>query len=214
MSIGMTEYLQTVEYFSKLYDYFNVRLFEGVLTKPIITISPDMKNKSYGWLTNEELWQDKENADGRYEMNLSAQFLNRPIFEVSATLLHEMCHQWARENGFQDTTRYGVFHNRLFQKIAETHGLVVEYTNGRGWANSSLSEQGQNLLNEFLMENSEPCIYRKMPLKPKRVRDVSVRKYVCPDCKASVRAFKAVNVWCGDCKTQFQEEKINEQEKK
>ncbi len=208
MAIGVKQYQDTINYISEMYDFFNEKLFNGELTKPVLTISPDEKNKAYGWITRDKLWKENENDEGMYEINLSAQFLNRPISEIASTLIHEMCHQFARVNNFQDTARSGSFHNKLFRQIAEDHGLNVEYVRGRGWAVTTLKESTTQLLQKFLEQHSQKLIYREMPIKPKRVRDVSVRKYVCPDCEASVRATKAVNVVCGDCNKQMQEEKI------
>lgn len=208
MAVGVKQYKETIDYISEAYDYFNEKLFKGELEKPVLTISPDVKNKAYGWITNDKLWKENENDVGMYELNISAQFLNRSISETISTLIHEMCHQWAKANGFQDTARSGSFHNKLFKKIAEDHGLNVEYVHGRGWATTSLNMHGERLLREFLEEHPQKLIYREMLIKPKRVRDVSIRKYVCPDCEASVRATKAVNVVCGDCNQKMQEEKL------
>ena len=190
MAIGAKEYIATVTYLSKMYDFFNEKLFCNDLEKPVITISPDEKNKAYGWITREKLWKENENDEGAYEINLSAQFLNRSIFETAATLIHEMCHQWAKVNDFQDTARSGSYHNKLFCKIAEDHGLVVELNGGRGWSVTTLKESTKGLVQGFIEQNPKTPVYRVMPIKPKRVRNVSVRKYVCPDCEASVRATK------------------------
>ena len=92
MAIGVKEYIETVTYLSKMYDFFNEKLFGDELIKPVITISPDEKNKAYGWITRDKLWKGNENDEGMYEINLSAQFLNRPISEIASTLIHEMCH--------------------------------------------------------------------------------------------------------------------------
>lgn len=208
MAIGVKQYLETVEYLSMTYDFFNEKLFSGALIKPVITISPDEKNKAYGWITRDKLWKENGNEGGMYELNLSAQFLKRPISEIVATLIHEMCHQWATVNNFKDTARSGSFHNKLFKQIAEEHGLKTEYVHGKGWSTTTLSEETEKLLHSFTQKYPPTLIYREMPIKPKRVRDVSIRKYVCPDCEASVRATKAVNVLCGDCIKQMQEEKL------
>ena len=208
MAIGAKEYIETVTYLSKMYDFFNEKLFGSQLIKPVITISPDEKNKAYGWITRDKLWKESENDEGMYEINISAQFLNRPISETASTLIHEMCHQWAKANSFQDTTRSGSFHNKLFRKIAEDHGLITEFSRGRGWSATTLKESTERLLQDFIRDNPNKLVYRVMPIKPHRVRNVSVRKYICPDCEASVRATEAVNVMCGDCMKQMQEEEI------
>ena len=208
MAIGAKEYIESVTYLSKMYDYFNEKLFRGELKKPVITMSPDEKNKAYGWITRDKLWKKDEKDEGMYEINISAQYLNRSLSEIASTLIHEMCHQFAKVNSFQDSTRSGSFHNKLFKKIAEDHGLDVEFNGGRGWAVTTLKESTNRLLEVFLEQNPNQLVYRVMPIKAKRVRNVSVRKYVCPYCEASVRATKAVNVVCGDCNHQMQEETI------
>ena len=86
--------------------------------------------------------------------------------------------------------------------------MEVELSRGRGWSVTTLKESTKRLLQSFMADNPQIPVYRVMPIKPKRVRNVSVRKYVCPDCEASVRATKAVNVVCGDCMKQMQEEKL------
>ena len=206
MAIGVEQYLETIEYFSGLYDYMNEKLFNGELKKPMITISPDPKNKAFGWITSEKLWKENEKDGGMYELNLSAQFLNRSLSEIASTLIHEMCHQWSKENHLKDTARSGSFHNKLFKKVAEEHGLNTEFVNGRGWATTTLNESAEQLLARYVASNPERLVYRGIPMKPKRVRDVSMRKYVCPDCGISVRATKVVNVVCGNCVKQMQEE--------
>ena len=206
MAIGVNQYIGTVTYLSKMYDFFNEKLFGGALDKPVITISPDEKNKAYGWITRDKLWKENENDEGMYEINISAQFLNRTISETASTLIHEMCHQWAREKGFKDTTRSGSYHNKLFKKIAESHGLYTECSRGRGWTITTLTESTEQLLASFTAAHPEQLVYREMPIKPKRVRNLSIRRYVCPECEASVRATKAVNVWCGNCMKEMQEE--------
>ncbi len=208
MAIGVKQYQDTINYISAMYDFFNEKLFNGELIKPVLTINPDEKNKAYGWITRDKLWKKDKNDEGMYEINLSAQFLNRPISEIASTLIHEMCHQWARVNNFQDTARSGSFHNKLFKEIAEDHGLNAEYVHGRGWTATSLNEATAKLLDIFMEGNPPKLVYREMPIKVKRVRDVSIRKYVCPDCEVSVRATKAVNVVCGDCNKQMQEEQL------
>ena len=207
MSIGEERYTETQNYLIGLYGYMNERLFNGELKELALTMSPDAKNKSLGWITDVKVWKEDKKDGGMYELNLSAQFLNRPISEIASTLIHQMCHQWARENGFKDTARSGSFHNKLFKKVAEEHGLNTEYVNGRGWANTTLNEIAERLLEEYVAHNPPRLIYREMPVKPKRIRDVSIRKYVCPDCEISVRATKQVNVICGNCLKQMQEEK-------
>lgn len=207
MAVGVKEYLTTIEYISRLYDFLNEKLFNGELIKPVITIHPNEKDKPYAWTTQDKLWKENENDEGMYELNISAQHLKRSIMDIANTLIHEMCHQWAKVNNFQDTLRSGSVHNKLFLKIAIMHGLKVEYVRGRGWSETSLREETVGLIQDFINKNPPTLVYRELPLKVKRVRDVSTYKYICCSCKIRIRATKSVCVICGTCMQEMQEEK-------
>ena len=126
MENGTKKYIDSIRYISKLYDFLNEKLFENALKKPVITIQHDSKNKAYGWFSVKKVWKESENDEGYNEINITAQFLNRPIKQIAGTLLHELCHQWAQANNLQDCSRSGTYHNKIFKRIAESHGLKVE----------------------------------------------------------------------------------------
>lgn len=73
-----------------LFSKFNKAFFEGKLEKPVITVSPDHTRGAYGWCTGWKAWQDGTKEGGYYEINLCAEYLNRPFEETCGTLLHEM----------------------------------------------------------------------------------------------------------------------------
>ena len=76
-----------------LFSKFNKAFFEGKLEKPVITVSPDHTRGAYGWCTGWKAWQDGTKEGGYYEINLCAEYLNRPFEETCGTLLHEMFHR-------------------------------------------------------------------------------------------------------------------------
>ena len=127
MENGTQRYLETIEWLGKLYDFFNDQLFNSELVRPVITVQVDDKNRAYGWFTTRKTWKENANEqdDGEYEINISAQYLNRTVEEVAGTLLHEICHHYAKVNNLQDCSRSGTYHNKLFKNIAEAHGLNV-----------------------------------------------------------------------------------------
>ena len=171
MQNGTEKYIETVAYLGKLYDFANERLFNGELKKPVITVQRDERNKTNGWWSVGEVWKWKDTVPancgscevamecyenpnspkyvdckeivecGEHELNMTAQQLNRPIGEIAATLIHEMCHQFAGVNNMQDCSRSGTYHNKLFKKIAETHGLKVECVPQIGWSHTELTEE-------------------------------------------------------------------------
>ena len=89
-----------------MFDLFNEYIYDNELTRPATTVSPYGGRWAYGWCNINEIW----NASGeKYrEINLSAEYLKRTIFELAATLLHEMAHLYNLVRGIQDaatTTR-------------------------------------------------------------------------------------------------------------
>ena len=67
-----------------MFDLFNEHFYEGELSHPAITVSPDGGRGAYGWCSINEIW----NASGeKYrEINLCAEYLDRSIFGLAATL--------------------------------------------------------------------------------------------------------------------------------
>lgn len=203
---GTERYIETVTYLGKLYDYCNDNLFCGELNRPVITIQTDSRNKTYGWWSCQKVWKENAEDDGEHELNMTAQSLNRPIGDIAATMIHEMCHQYASVNDIQDCSRSGSYHNKLFKKIAETHGLIVELLPTIGWSQTSLTKETAALIDKFVKSNSDKVIYRLPVLKGSTVKSSSTRKYVCPCCGNSVRATKSVNIKCADCDEYMVEE--------
>lgn len=207
MKNGTEKYVATVKYLERLYDYCNDKLFNNELEKPVITVQLDSKNKTNGWFTCGKVWKESEADDGAHEINITAQQLNRPINQIAATMIHEQCHYYAQINNMQDTSRSGTYHNKLFKKIAESHGLKVECVQTIGWSHTELTDSTAALIADFVKDNPETLIYRQSVFKGQMVKTTSTRKYVCPVCGQSVRATKSVNIMCMDCNEPMQEEK-------
>lgn len=229
MKDGTKRYIETVNYLAKLYDYCNEKLFGGELVKPVITVQQDPKNKTNGWWSVKKVWkwQDKAPANcadctdrdcdtysncikiverEEHELNMTAQQLNRSINQIAATMIHEMCHQYASVHGMQDTSRAGNYHNKLFKKIAETHGLTVECMPTIGWSHTELTDETAALIAKFDIVTPYSVIYRLPVMKGQCVKTSSTRKYICPICGNSVRATKVVRIMCVDCNELMQEE--------
>lgn len=139
MKNGSEKYIEAVKYLGELYDFLNRRFFADELEKPVITVCPDGKNKAYGWFVCGEIWREDGEETGTTEINMSAQFLNRPFAEIAETMLHEMVHQYAYRNQMQDCSRGGSYHNKLYAKLAREHGLEVEKADKTGWSETRLT---------------------------------------------------------------------------
>ena len=195
-----------IEELESLFSKFNKAFFEGKLEQPVITVSPDTTKGAYGWCTGWKAWQDSNKEGGFYEINLCAEYLNRPFEDTCCTLIHEMVHLWNLQLGVQDTSRSGTYHNEKFKEAAEAHGLIVEKTAQHGYSTTTLAPATLTFI-QSLGKNSFSLVRpRPLGLKGASKAKQSSRKYVCPGCGAIIRATKEVYVICGDCELPFVEQ--------
>ncbi len=184
------------------FNKINADFFNGELEKVIITLKEGAKKNAYGWIEIHKNW--KQGKEERHEINISADYLDRPINDIIATLMHEMCHLYAIQNNIKDTSRANIYHNKKFKEIAETHGLTVEHNEHIGYSRTSLTADTAKWADENISINSFKLV-KKIQIadskggKPKQ----STRKYVCPCCGLIVRATKECNISCMDCNEQM-----------
>ena len=132
---------QIVKKTEKMFDLFNQHFYNNELTRPAITVSPDGGRGAYGWCSIHEIW----NADNELyrEINLCAEYLDRPITEIAATLLHEMSHLYNLQHDIQDVSNNGYYHNMKFKATAEAHGLHIEKHPKYGWTVTTLAPEAE-----------------------------------------------------------------------
>ena len=65
-----------------LFDILNRVYFDNALPKPVITVQSTPK--AYGHCSTKKIW--KSENDGQYEINIGAEFLNRPSANTAATM--------------------------------------------------------------------------------------------------------------------------------
>lgn len=187
-----------------LFSKFNGKFFKNELETPVITVSPDTTKGAYGWCTAWKAWKDHEDSDGYYEINICAEYLNRPFEETCGTLIHEMVHLMNLQNEVQDTSRNGMYHNKKFKQTAENHGLIVDKSEKYGWCITKLNDEAAEFI-KSLDEQSFKLYRSKIP-KIMTSSSSSSRKYVCPRCGTIIRATKEVRVICSDYDIEFEEE--------
>lgn len=191
--------------------------FGGVLEVPIITIQSTPG--AYGHVSIAKNWNRK--YDWARELNISADWLHRPIEEVTATLIHEMVHIYNLQNDIQDCSRGGTYHNKRFKEEAEKHMIRVDKHDKYGWTITSPTDE---LLEYILNKGWSELLCGKSPLsgllggskdKPdggegksdkegEKPRKGNSRRYQCPKCKNIVRATKDLNIICGDCNETYE----------
>lgn len=131
-----------------MFSRINKDFFDNELEKVIITFEAGFKKGAYGWIHTVKDW--KQGQTERYNINISADYLNRSREAVIATLMHEMCHLYALQNEIQDTSRSGIYHNKKFKKIAEEHGLDVAEADKIGWSVTTLKPETAEWLEKKL----------------------------------------------------------------
>lgn len=213
--------LQTViSQLDQLFIIFNDHYFDARLTKPVISIQTNgLHRLALGWCTTRKVWKHTVTGDFYYEINLSAEFLYRPIHDICETLLHEMVHLSNLQKDIQDCSRGGTYHNKHFKAEAERSGLTAAYTPRYGWTLTELTDEAKAFIDGLNLNPDDFALTRQthgmIQLPPTTPNDgisagdsgtdqsrkpkSSSRKYVCPECGQIVRATKIVNVICGDC---------------
>lgn len=214
-----TKTSRTAGYLEKIFRALNNDSFSGELEEPIITIQSTPT--AYGHVTVSKVWKAKDTQ--RYELNIAADWLERPIENVVATMLHEMTHLYNMQHEIQDCSRGGSYHNKKFKEEAEKHMLHIEKHEKYGWTLTTPTDE----LLEYILEKGwqdidmgRGCFFTwaggKDTGKPKKVtggeedgqeqakKKGNSRRYQCPNCKAIVRATKDLHIICGTCNVDFE----------
>lgn len=205
---------RTAGYLEKIFRALNAKYFDNQLEEPIITIQSTPR--AYGHVTVAKAWH--KGTTTRHELNIGAGTLDRPIENVVATMLHECVHLWNLQNGVQDCSRGGAYHNKKFRDAATARDLQISYDKRIGW---SITEPTEALC-DFIIQQGWTDIQMnriEWSYTPRGAGSGSAaggeagtaptsgnshhRKYVCPCCGNSVRATKAVNILCMDCGKQM-----------
>lgn len=198
---------RTAGYLEKIFRALNAKYFDNELEEPIITIQSTPK--AYAHVTIGKAWQRGDTT--RRELNIGAGTLDRSIFEIVASELHECIHIYNMQRGIQDCSRGGQYHNKKFKAAAEARDLKISYNPRIGW---SITEPTEALC-EFVLEQGwqdinmnriESCYIPRgngngsaTGTAPTRNPNSHSIKYICPCCRNSVRATKTVNIKCADC---------------
>ncbi|NOW84604.1 hypothetical protein B0H39_002485 [Clostridium beijerinckii] len=189
-----------IKFLEKAFNIFNSVYFEGKLPQVALTIQSSPK--SFAYITTQKVWEDTKGS--YFELNLSAEYLNRDIANVLASLLHEAVHLWNIINNVKDTSNLGRYHNKHFKTACEARDLIIEHAPVIGWSVTKPSENFINVIKQHGLY--EPIEHSRITMengkRPKRPSSTS--KYICDSCGISVRATKSnIRVQCMDCKMQL-----------
>lgn len=194
--LALSEIVSKLE---SLFDMLNGLYFEGKLPRPIITVQSTPK--FYGHCSTKKIW--KKGADGedegQYEINIGAEFLNRPSEYTAATMLHEMVHLYCRENDIEETCQNGRYHNKRFKEECEARGLAIEYDRTNGYSTSLPSESFVENLRSNGYVLKVPFARHTIEKEKKKAERNKTIKYICPVCGQTVRSTQELNLICGVC---------------
>ncbi len=185
---------ETIKILEDLFDKLNGIYFEDRLNKPVITVQSTPR--AYGHCSTKKIW--KSESESSYEINIGAEFINRPIESTAATLLHEMVHLYCLENDIADTCQKGRYHNGKFRNECEARDLAVEYDTANGYAHTSPTEVFVEKLKEAGV-NMSIKFARVAPTKKVKSERAVAHKYICPCCGQSFRTTAVLNIKCGNC---------------
>lgn len=216
-----TNMQRSIQYLNKIFKALNQEYFDGKLPTPIITIQSTPK--AYGHFTPWDAYRITDangNVSGAVEINIGAGTLDRPIENVTATLLHEMVHYYCYLSNIKDTSRGGAYHNKRFKAEAEARGLIIDYDSRIGYSITSPSEElidfiiacgfediqiGRNDYASYFIGGGAKAGSGNDGYKPTTTtRRSNSIKWVCPCCGAIVRSTKILNIVCGDCGVKFE----------
>jgi hypothetical protein len=194
----------TIIELEKAFDFFNKEFYENKLIRPVILVQSAKKRNSLGTCSCCPIWENKDDkTKNNYEITISAEFLNRTLDEILATLLHEMVHLYCSQNEIKDTSNNCVYHNKKFKEEAEKRGLIINHKKTIGWSVTKLNEATIDLIKKCSINDKVFDYYRNSCLGPAKKPSKPMFKYSCPKCGLKISHYKEVKLICGNCNVEL-----------
>lgn len=194
---------ETQNILERMFHDFNKIFYDLVIETPIITIMNSSHGNTLGWCTQAKVWETSDSASQTnqsfWEINICADALDRSIYDIAETMLHEMAHLFNIQNNIKDTSRSGSYHNKKYKNTAESHSLICTQTTTYGYAKTALNPSAYEFVK--LQNYSNPSISRLKSKKPAS-RNHYLR-YICLGCKSIIRSTSPVQVLCMSCETPY-----------
>jgi hypothetical protein len=191
----MNKFIEMQKIIRSYFDSFNKVYFESSLPDVIITIqSKGRKTNTLGWFTVNKIWTNNDKE--LHEINLSAEYLNRPTEKILGTLLHEMVHLYCAVNDIKDVSRGSTYHNKNFKEMAEKCGLIVTKDNRVGFGYTEASPE----LIDFIKKHPQYYqfnIYRNtLSVRNKPKKKKVYYRYECVVCSGKARTTEPLDLVC------------------
>ena len=187
----------------RIFSILNMHYYDDQLPEPIITIQKGKSRNNLGWFSLDPIWISENDEDNKYEINISAEHLNRGIYDIIGIVQHEMVHYQNRLNNVKDVNNNR--HNKKFKSLAEEKDLIVRSHKSYGWGVTGPSEKFIKYIDECIKPNKKCFLYfRQVTTDKKKKREKKIFKYVCPKCDEVAKAKLDVDIECGKCKCKFE----------
>ena len=199
----MTEfYTNAVKELKNIYDNLNRDYYDNKLPEVVITIQSSPKGKAYGWYAKDRWGVETDKEKAFDEINISAEYLSRPIENIVSTMQHEMVHLYCAINEIKDTSNNNVYHNKKFKQEAEDRDLIIEKEQTIGWSVTIPSEKFIAYIKGLNINEDSFKFFRKIPMgkgETKKKTTKKTTKYTCPCCEISVRGEPDLEIECKKC---------------
>ncbi len=193
------------------YDFFNMKLFKGILPFCLITMQREKKSK--GYFCAERFKSHDEAVTDEIAMNPKL-FWSRTTEEVLSTLVHEMAHLWQFRFGAPGRRTY---HNAEWGKKMKEIGLHPSDTGKVGGKETGermthyIMEAGpfQLAATELIKGDGFKISWGdRAPdgVKGKKKNKTNREKFTCPDCEQSAWGKPGLNLMCGECEVHMEQE--------
>ncbi|WP_163860432.1 SprT-like domain-containing protein [Paenibacillus elgii] len=205
--------------------HLNDQFFNGELPEPAITIQTSGNRTTMAWCSTRKIWLDASGTIRKYELNISAEYLNIEFYETMDSMLHEMVHLYCKIKNIKDTSRGGTYHNKRFKEECLRRGfyyLHIKPDPKYGWAFPKITEETKRIIDTFPVKrdafkiaratfgrliSGDAVVADDYQIEPEEggeeKRKTNIIKWICPSCLTPVRSSKMVNISCIDCDEVF-----------
>ena len=174
-------------------DFFNIAFFKAQQVPcPAISFEKTRVTNLGHYVIGRNAFGTKEN------INLNRAYLNRPLWDILTTLLHEMTHSWQATYGKPSNSW---FHNKEFQLKMLEFGIICNSNgchSGAGDPFVYLLKKHGIIFNRDSEAESDGII--KIPTKAKSKGQSKLKKWSCgcTNIRVAVKSFKAKCLNCGN----------------
>lgn len=206
-----------IEEFYRWFEILNDKFFgTDKLPIPVITVQKTRANV-LGHASTTKVWtllddvynDDRDERTCKYEINVSAQALNKEKNELVGIMLHEMCHVYNFCHNIRDCS--GQNHNKKFKACAESHGLICTKGDRVGWGYTTVTDETKDFIENALKPKMESFVYCRLLPEKKDSDKEKPRKYqyTCPSCGKKFKSKEGTwEIMCKKCECDFEVDEI------